>query len=241
MAHIYCLADNVYASWTGSFCIFLNLELDKYFSIPAAPLNQIAPVIRGLGAAPPGISAPVDFGPRDRTEMLNGLLAAGLIEIAQAEARSSATSNAPPPLADALSLDGDGSNSFIFRFYRSKAAYALVSAQILLNTSCILRIVTDVARRRRYSASCTSYSDKVRTVELARRFMRARPFYPKNGVCLLDSLALIRFLSLYNTFPRWVFGVREEPFKAHCWVQTDDIVLNDYHEQVSAYQPIMTI
>ncbi len=238
---MYCLADYVYASWTGNFCIFLNLRLDKYYSVPAGPLSLIAPVIRGLGAPPRDFTATVDFGPRDSTEMLNGLVAASLIEIAYTETRDSAASNAPAPLSDVHSLEVDATKSFGFRFHRSRAAYALMSAQLLLKTSPVRGIVADVAREKNSLVRGIPCSETMRTVELARQFMRVRPFYPKNGVCLLDSLALIRFLSLYDSFPFWVFGVREEPFKAHCWVQTESVVLNDYHDRVSAYQPIMTI
>jgi hypothetical protein len=38
-----------------------------------------------------------------------------------------------------------------------------------------------------------------------------------------------------------VFGVREAPFTAHCWVQDGAVVLNDHLENVDLYTPIMTV
>lgn len=56
--------------------------------------------------------------------------------------------------------------------------------------------------------------------------------------CLLDSLALMHFLALRRLYPHIVIGVRSHPFRAHAWVQTGDLVLNDLHENVRRFQPI---
>jgi hypothetical protein len=36
-----------------------------------------------------------------------------------------------------------------------------------------------------------------------------------------------------------VFGVRTWPFHAHCWLQCDDVVLDDQADRVAAYAPIL--
>ena len=67
-----------------------------------------------------------------------------------------------------------------------------------------------------------------------------RPFYPRPYLCLFDSLALINFLSHYRLRARLVFGVHLAPFDAHCWVQVEDIVLDDALDNVRDYNtPIM--
>ena len=38
-----------------------------------------------------------------------------------------------------------------------------------------------------------------------------------------------------------VFGVTGDPFSAHCWVQVDELVLNDTLGNANAYTPIRTV
>lgn len=70
-------------------------------------------------------------------------------------------------------------------------------------------------------------------------FFRLRPLYPRSYICRFDSLALLEFLAFFERYPSWVFGVRTEPFSAHCWVQEGDWILNDTVERVRRYTPIM--
>ena len=76
----------------------------------------------------------------------------------------------------------------------------------------------------------------------AARYTRLRPFaLTTYDRCLNDSLALIHFLATQGHFPRWVIGVRVQPFGAHSWVQSGDVVLNDLPENVRHYRPILVV
>lgn len=59
--------------------------------------------------------------------------------------------------------------------------------------------------------------------------------------CLFDSLALMYLLHLEGLDARWVIGVKDRPFAAHAWVQQDDLVLNDLHEHVRRFTPILIV
>lgn len=76
---------------------------------------------------------------------------------------------------------------------------------------------------------------------LVRQFNTLRPWFPRNYLCLFDSLALLELLARYHLFPSWVFGVHAEPFEAHCWVQQHDVVLNDTLARVERFAPIMAV
>lgn len=65
--------------------------------------------------------------------------------------------------------------------------------------------------------------------------------FRSNNACLFDSLTLINFLAYFGIFPQWIFGVRSDPFAAHCWVQQDGMVFNDSIEHVIRYKPIMVV
>jgi hypothetical protein len=59
---------------------------------------------------------------------------------------------------------------------------------------------------------------------------------------MFDSLALVEFLAQWHIFPDWVFGVRVDPFEAHCWVQAVEVVLSDTLSFASRwYSPIMVL
>lgn len=71
-----------------------------------------------------------------------------------------------------------------------------------------------------------------------RRFNAARRWVPVKGNCLLDSLALITWLGDAGRKMELVFGAKLNPFGAHCWLQLDDLVLNDRLESVAAFTPV---
>jgi hypothetical protein len=75
--------------------------------------------------------------------------------------------------------------------------------------------------------------------DLVHTFLSLRPLYPREYLCLFDSLCLVHFLAQFGHFPQWIFGVKLEPFGAHCWVQSGDVVLNDTVEVIGQYTPIL--
>ena len=69
-----------------------------------------------------------------------------------------------------------------------------------------------------------------------------RPFvFTAQEKCLHDSLALVGFLASQGALPRWVIGVKTSPFGAHSWVQCGQTVLNDQHEYVRRFRPILVV
>ena len=70
-------------------------------------------------------------------------------------------------------------------------------------------------------------------------FRRTVPWLPLDGLCLYRSHLLRTYLSALGHHVDWMFGVRTWPFRAHCWLQAGDAVLDDEAERVSAYHPIM--
>lgn len=73
------------------------------------------------------------------------------------------------------------------------------------------------------------------------QFTCARRYAPIEPTCLLDSLALLQFLSRRGFPASLVFAVTPEPFAAHCWVQSGDIVLNETLSDANAHTPIRAI
>jgi hypothetical protein len=99
--------------------------------------------------------------------------------------------------------------------------------------------VMSVANRKKKHSSEPFDAECAR--HLTAVFLKLRSFFPANYLCLFDSLALLEFLAKYRVFPDWVFGVRLEPWAAHCWVQYQHRTLNEDAEEAANYTPIMTI
>ncbi len=94
--------------------------------------------------------------------------------------------------------------------------------------------------RRQTGARSSDHRTDIRQLTVA--FHALTPlFFTAHDACLFRSLALIRFLALYGFSADWVFGVRFCPFLAHCWIEQDGEVLNDFLDNVSAYRPILRI
>jgi len=69
----------------------------------------------------------------------------------------------------------------------------------------------------------------------------ARLYVPVDMCCLLDSIAMAKFLRRRQLHVHVVFGVALDPFSAHCWVQADDLVLNDSVGNVNSHTPIRVV
>lgn len=90
-------------------------------------------------------------------------------------------------------------------------------------------------RRRTPAATATDPAGHVALFRTARRLLPAAPN------CLIDSLALSAFLARRSIHSELVFGVKLDPFAAHCWLQNDDAILNDAADSVTTFTPIMVI
>ncbi len=102
-------------------------------------------------------------------------------------------------------------------------------------------VIGTVSNRRRRCAPDTDADSTERALRLFAIFHSLRPLYPRAYLCTFDSLALLEFLALWDLHPRWIFGVRADPFQAHCWVQHGQALLNDRIDRVRPFVPIMAV
>ncbi len=119
------------------------------------------------------------------------------------------------------------------------------STQWQLRTRRLNRIVAKAITYRQHMTAHTRFaptgSEAERLVECAGVFMRARRYVPIETSCLLDSVAMLRFLAHRRLSADLIFGVTHNPFAAHCWVQAGDWVLNDTVGNVTAHTPIRKV
>ena len=231
------MADDAYACLANRHLVFADLRSDQYRCLNrnnTATLVHAFPGFQGAGALQGITTTATDAAELER--IMNGLSKAGLVSNL-ATGRPFAPIRIPAP---SISLAGDMSYPIPrFRLHHFISfVYTSIKASGKLRLQSIQRTVRQVeVRRHRLRAKECCSRDSMH--ELCLIFHCMRPYYARSYLCRFDSLALIEFLAPHHCFPLWVFGVRCEPFGAHCWVQDDEYVLNDSVEVVQQYTPIM--
>jgi hypothetical protein len=155
----------------------------------------------------------------------------------------SATAVAPPAATTTF-----GSANFSAMRFKPKpeicarflAAYSLSAWKFKF---CRLKNALDSLRRRKaVIADLCAPPTPLRLYTLMAHFFRMRALtYTSQERCVLDSLVLSDFLLRNQVLPTFVIGVSTRPFKAHCWVQSGSVVLNDSIEGTQSHTSLLAI
>jgi hypothetical protein len=113
--------------------------------------------------------------------------------------------------------------------------------QIQLKTIGIKAALEHALGRHGRLAKPSSSQDRQRLLAGSQTFMQARRYVPVGTRCLLDSLAMARFLRRRRIHVNVVFGVTGAPFSAHCWVQAGEVLLTDAIGNIRIYTPIRVL
>lgn len=225
-----CLADRHY--------VILDLLADSYLRVERQPFEALAP--RNSPSSLLSVNLherPSDELTVESRRLLSELIERGLLtenlDKAQTRALESAA-NAGETLSDFT----PGLGLCVRCIVPFVASLRVTAAWLQLPISQAVNHVIDRKRRQAYR-SVPFDIDRARV--LVSVFGRLRPFWDRKYVCLFDSLALLNFLAKYDLFPTWVFGVQSEPFAAHCWVQQNEVLMNDTIDRVSLYTPILAV
>lgn len=116
---------------------------------------------------------------------------------------------------------------------------SVVSAKSALRVRPLYRIVLSEQRKTVARASSRRRFDSAGAARLCSVYSRLRVIATGPRQCLFDSLALKLFLAKYGVYPDWIFGVRLNPFAAHCWLQHGNTLVNESLDSVRQFTPIM--
>lgn len=215
----YRLAPSVHWCTVHGLSVLLDVDNDRYLSVPAREFEALLPYFSGA-TSPAGTHTCAP--PPALASLMNDLRARGLlISIPQTDAPK-ASVDLPPPdqiiSATNTLLPVRAALRYAPAFIRS-----CLAADYRLRHRSLRQIISWVSQTRR----SRHVPAAERLPYLTRIFHTLRPTYPRDYLCLFDSLALLEFLSHWRMLPHWVFGVHVDPFEAHCWVQHDTTVLCD--------------
>lgn len=102
-------------------------------------------------------------------------------------------------------------------------------------------LLAPLARRTRSAAVAARVAAEGELIAATRQFLAARKFVPIETCCLLDSISLLTFLARRDLSAHMVIGVTHDPFTAHCWVQAQDLILNDAVGNTRAFSVIRVV
>ena len=236
----YLLAPHVYACVSGQHVVLMDLERDKYVAV--VPAHRLARWVRGWPVGAAAAPEPAANAGESVDALVSQMLAHGMLVTDPHVGKPAVPVTTSRPERSLIEFDLDirphASAVQLWRFGRS-----FLQAQLSLKLRPVQSIVEAVRdRKTRRAARGPQEADPARLRSLATAFARLRPlFYTLRSACLLDSLTLLHFLSADDIHPDWVFGVKTEPFDAHCWVQYGGLLLNDVPDRVRQYSPILVV
>lgn len=232
--HRHHLAAHVRACRSEGQVVLLDLRRNRYVGIDGR--HRLDQVVDGW----PADDASASRQTTCTDAVLEQLLAAGLVAQGPqaAWARRDVEIEAPTSTLHAHHRASSG-RIRARHLYRFTVCAALSAMRLRwLPLSAVAAHIA--ALRGEGPAEPMNHGDRLR--ESVAAFDRLRPLaFTSRDKCLYDSLALVTFLACERLHARWVIGVRTNPFRAHAWVQAGDTVLNDLHENVRAFRPILVV
>jgi hypothetical protein len=195
--------------------IFLDVERDRYWSAAGAA-RLIEPLIGGQTLSPDQHTQLVEAGlaPVDAAACAPLLIPSpthSLVEQARRRQR--------PHLGEILGV-----------------GVSMVSARGRLKRQPLASILEAIAARK--ALAC---GGEASLVSAAETYQLARRMVPVAPCCLPDSLGLLDWLLARGLTADLVFGVKLNPFSAHCWLQRGQVVLNDAIDTVRLHTPILIV
>lgn len=210
------LRQHVHFCEIGDERIFLDLETDRYFSLPPAADRLLSTL---LGNHPLG-----------KVEQAEALLSAGLL-VEAPDGKPLAATRHPTP--EGSLLEEGLSNGLSFSSFPEVCSLVL-RARRAISRKQLPRLLD----KRGAPGGSALAEAQVRDVAV-RDFMQARRLVPVAPNCLYDSLALRRFLQRRRIGADLVIGAKLHPFGAHCWLQDGTTVLNDSLATARGFAPIL--
>jgi hypothetical protein len=198
--------------------IFLDLRRDRYFLMTDVRRKAFDRLLNGEPNDSGAMTLLVDTGLFVRSE-LGFRIEAPAVEVA----------------AEDLSRP-DCKRSSLRSIYSAWCALAWASRALKPDR---LPITIEQLLRAKQPLDCSGQERQLKALGMA--FARARTFVPIAPRCLVDSLALYRMALSRSLTPTLVFGVRTNPFAAHCWLQSGAHVLTGTAEEARNYQPILVV
>lgn len=226
----YRLAAHVYACRCSDYVVLLDLKRDQFFGLSKEDAAELSQCLSGTSRA------------GTTSALLSELFELGMLVSGDSHAeRFDATARATSKLREPSRALIDGYERPHVALTLADIAHfvaAVIKVRVSHRQNSLLRAVSQLSKRHAVHSNITGQLDLVRRCVAA--FRNLTPYlFTSNDKCLVESLVLCEFLAYRAIYPHLVIGVSTAPFRAHCWLQLDDVVLNDTPEFVTQFEPIL--
>lgn len=237
---IYYLPPHMHACVSNGIVIILDARRDKYFSLSYSTSKYLAmlPQQRSLHEHDINIPEKEEF---NSISMINELLRAGIITENPNHETHFPTRNYIKPKSDC-------SNAHFTPFYPITAGHfikfikaftwAIISTKIFGTYHTLLKAAQFKNQLKR-TQNFHNNSDLQTIMQIYRQIRIF--FYTAKNHCYFDCAVLMHFLKECGYDATWVFGVKADPFEAHCWVQVGDVVMTGWQLDTYGFTPILAI
>ena len=235
----YVLGEHVSACCTSDYVVLLDARANRYLGIGGPEARAVSGLVRNW----PKMSSPSGCDiecPHEAPLVLADLLQRGILLSSDIQTQQRDIKTIPRGTSQIV--DGYAEPSFRLRTSDIAAfARAVTAAWVLRRTLSIEGLARRTRKRRLKNAILGAPSTSVLRNEVAKFEYLVRLFFAHKDSCLFRALALQEFLAASGLHPSLVFGVDTNPFSAHCWLQHEELVLNDCPETVNNFTPILVI
>ncbi|MBX3628264.1 MAG: lasso peptide biosynthesis B2 protein [Rhizobacter sp.] len=228
------LADHVRACVLTDQVVLLDLRRSRYLSVPG---DLWARLVKGDPPLPQGRQLlPIRLGTHNTEKLLRPLAKQNLLT----RLPPVPVEDQPLPLAT-TSWEPSAANPT--PPVGARRAWHLIGAAVwasrAIRTRSLQEIATQVTHARDPHPPAEAESSSRLDAAIS-AFHRLRPLLlTARDRCLHDSLTCVSFLAREGIAAHWVIGVKSQPFAAHAWVQMGSMVVNDLHDTVRHYEPIL--
>lgn len=223
----YCLREDLSFCQVDGHLVFLDIQSDRYFRLSEGLERVLLSYIESGG---------------DQRVDISTLVTRGILVAAQGRMDCPHPISIEVPTRSAVEYESPPDRISFATTFDVWTLVLRTRPQLKLRN---LKDILDrlIAHRRQHTSesgiAATDFEQRV--VDAATRFTRARRSVPIETRCLLDSIAMTRYLADRQIYANIVFGVCADPFSAHCWVQSGSLVLNDTVGNVTGHIPIRVV
>jgi hypothetical protein len=217
----FSISDGVSFCTPGNRTVFLDVLNDRYLTLTA----EAEQAFRRLISSDP-------LGAADCAQ-LQDLVASGLLQDSPGPAPSAARARAA-----ARSLFQEQMHA------RARDTASALAWLARTRIGMALRPLRSTLRALREAKLCADLEPAPPAEELSRvaaAFSRCSMWASPLDRCLPRSVAAARLMIERSLDADFVIGVRLQPFSAHCWVQHQDVLINETLDRVRNYTPILVV
>lgn len=216
-----------------SFCeldgrlFFLDIQRDRYFQLSAALERRFTSYLQA---------------PDDESIDASDLVKHNLLAPTMPVPHGGSAANIAHPLQSLLETPRPDGRVTLDAVRDVFLIVAMTRLQLKMRRlKLILQALSDYRDSKASSPGDDPTEYRQRVSKAAEAFIRVRPYVPIETCCLIDSLAMVRFLAKRGLHARLVMGIACDPFSAHAWVQYGSLVLNETVGTAQAHVPIRVI